>query len=250
MKERVPVSGRTAVISGAASGIGRALAVRLAAHGCALALSDWDETGLKEDRGAGEYTGAVPGARRPRSRRPTRLGRRRRRLGADPPGRRINNAGVVLTQWAAQADYDDDKWLMDINFWGVAHGTPGLFAAFDQSGLRRVVNMSSIFGLCAFPSQSAYCAAEIRCPRLHRSRSPGTARDGRARRYGAPGRGADTDHPQWPHPGRSAGRSGPRKVPPQFLGAGPDLAGTSRRDHSPRCHSAARRGSWSGSTRG
>ena len=161
MKERVQVSGRTAVISGAASGIGRALAVRLAAHGCALALSDWDEAGLKETaalvdtpvmcrvldvrdrdaqlRWADDVVGWAP----------THL------------GIVVNNAGVVLTQWAAQADYDDDKWLMDINFWGVAHGTRAFLPHLINQGSGVVVNMSSIFGLCAFPSQSAYCAAKF-----------------------------------------------------------------------------------------
>ncbi len=73
----------------------------------------------------------------------------------------VNNAGVVLTQWAAQADYDDDKWLMDINFWGVAHGTRAFLPHLISQGSGVAVNMSSIFGLCAFPSQSAYCAAKF-----------------------------------------------------------------------------------------
>lgn len=161
MKERVPVSGRTAVISGAGSGIGRALAVRLAEHGCPLALTDWDETGLKataalvntpvlsrvldvRDRDAqlcwaDDVVGWAP----------SRL------------GMVVNNAGVVLTQWAVQADYNDDKWLMDINFWGVAHGTRAFLPRLIDQGSGAIVNMSSIFGLCAFPSQSAYCAAKF-----------------------------------------------------------------------------------------
>jgi NADP-dependent 3-hydroxy acid dehydrogenase YdfG len=161
MTERIPVSGRTAVISGAGSGIGRALALRLAEHGCALALTDWDETGLKEtaelvntpvlsrvldvrDRDAQlSWADDVAGWA------PTRL------------GVVVNNAGVVLTQWAAQADYDDDKWLMDINFWGVAHGTRAFLPHLINQGSGAIVNMSSIFGLCAFPSQSAYCAAKF-----------------------------------------------------------------------------------------
>jgi NAD(P)-dependent dehydrogenase (short-subunit alcohol dehydrogenase family) len=154
MKERVPVNGRTAVISGAGSGIGRALAMRLAKHGCALALTDWDEAGLKEtaamvntsvlsrvldvrDRGAQlSWADDVVGWA------PSRL------------GMVVNNAGVVLTQWAAQADYDDDKWLMDINFWGVAHGTRAFLPHLIDQGSGAVVNMSSIFGLCAFPAKA------------------------------------------------------------------------------------------------
>ena len=161
MSERVAVGGRTAVISGAASGIGRALAARLARHGCALALSDWDETGLKET--AESVTAPVLCRVLDVRDRDAQLS------WADevaawaptPLGVVVNNAGVVLTQWAAQADYEDDKWLMDINFWGVAHGTRAFLPHLLNQRSGAVVNMSSIFGLCAFPTQSAYCAAKF-----------------------------------------------------------------------------------------
>lgn len=161
MSERLAVSGRTAAISGAGSGIGRALAVRLSRHGCPLALSDWDEAGLKETTGlvsppvlsrvldvrdrdaqlcwADEVAGWAPA----------------------PLGVIVNNAGVVVTQWAAQADYEDDKWLMDINFWGVVHGTRAFLPHLVSQGSGAIVNISSILGLCAFPTQSAYCAAKF-----------------------------------------------------------------------------------------
>jgi NADP-dependent 3-hydroxy acid dehydrogenase YdfG len=161
MKERVAVDGHTAVVSGAASGIGRALALRLGRHGCALALTDWDAAGLAETAGlvdspvlcrvldvrdrdaqmswADDVVGWAP----------------------TPIGVVVNNAGVVLTQWAAEADYDDEKWLMDVNFWGVAHGTRAFLPHLISQRSGAVVNMSSIFGLCAFPSQSAYCAAKF-----------------------------------------------------------------------------------------
>jgi NADP-dependent 3-hydroxy acid dehydrogenase YdfG len=161
MTERVPVSGRTAVISGAGSGIGRALAVRLAEHGCALALTDWDEAGLKET--AASVNTAVLTRTLDVRDRAAQLSWADEVVGWAPSrlGVVVNNAGVVLTQWAAQADYDDDAWLMDINFWGVAHGTRAFLPHLIDQGSGVVVNMSSIFGLCAFPSQSAYCAAKF-----------------------------------------------------------------------------------------
>jgi NAD(P)-dependent dehydrogenase (short-subunit alcohol dehydrogenase family) len=223
MKERVQVSGRTAVISGAASGIGRALALRLAAHGCALALSDWDEAGLKgtaalvdtpvmcrvldvRDRDAQLcWADDVVG------RAPTHL------------GMVVNNAGVVLTQWAAQADYDDDEWLIDINFWGVAHGTRAFLPHLINQGSGVVVNMSSILGLCAFPSQSAYCAAKFAVR--------GYTEAVRQELHGT-GVRADTVHPGGVR--TPITRSGRIRVDPQ---GDPDLAGARRRDHSPWCHS-------------
>jgi NADP-dependent 3-hydroxy acid dehydrogenase YdfG len=161
MKERIPVNGRTAVISGAGSGIGRALAVRLAKHGCALALTDWDEAGLKETA-AMVNTSVLSRVLDVRDR-DAQLSWADDVVGWAPSrlGMVVNNAGVVLTQWAAQADYDDDMWLMDINFWGVAHGTPAFLPHLIDQGSGAIVNMSSIFGLCAFPSQSAYCAAKF-----------------------------------------------------------------------------------------
>ena len=161
MRESVPVSGRTAVISGAASGIGRALAERLARHGCALALTDWDEAGLKET--AASVTTPVLCRVLDVRDRDAQLSWADEVIGwaPTPLGVVVNNAGVVLTQWAAQADYEDDKWLMDINFWGVAHGTRAFLPRLVNQRSGAVVNMSSIFGLCAFPTQSAYCAAKF-----------------------------------------------------------------------------------------
>ena len=138
------VDGHTAVVSGAASGIGRALALRLGRHGCALALTDWDAAGLAETAGlvdspvlcrvldvrdrdaqmswADDVVGWAP----------------------TPIGVVVNNAGVVLTQWAAEADYDDEKWLMDVNFWGVAHGTRAFLPHLISQRSGAVVNMSQI----------------------------------------------------------------------------------------------------------
>lgn len=110
MKERVPVSGRTAVIGGAGSGIGRALAVRLARYGCPVALTDWDETGLEET--AALIDGPVLTRvldvrdRDAQLRGPTTFVA----WAPAPLGMVVNNAGVVVTGWAAEADYEDDKW--------------------------------------------------------------------------------------------------------------------------------------------
>jgi NADP-dependent 3-hydroxy acid dehydrogenase YdfG len=157
----VEVVGRTAVISGAGSGIGQALARRLSQRGCPVAITDWDEVGLKEtvDSLTGPVLSRVLDVRE----------RDAQMEWADevldwapkPLGIVVNNAGVVVAQWAAEAVYEDDKWLMDINFWGVVHGTRAFLPALLAQGSGGIVNISSILGLTAFPTQSAYCAAKF-----------------------------------------------------------------------------------------
>jgi butyryl-CoA dehydrogenase len=75
-----------------------------------------------------------------------------------------NNAGVALGAPVATMSEDDFRWLMDINFWGVVHGTqaflPHLEASADGPGTCHVVNVSSVFGLVPIPTQSAYNASK------------------------------------------------------------------------------------------
>lgn len=157
----IPVDGRTAVISGAGSGIGRALAVRLSAHGCPVALTDWNADGLAET--ASTITGPVllreldvrdEAAQRA-------WAAEVRGWAPAPLGLVCNNAGVVLSQWAAEADLDDDRWLFDINYWGVVHGTRAFLPILLKQGSGIIANVSSVLGLLAFPTQSAYCAAKF-----------------------------------------------------------------------------------------
>ena len=57
--------------------------------------------------------------------------------------------------------YDDFEWLMNINFWGVVHGTKAFLPHLKAAGEGHVVNLSSVFGLISIPSQSAYNAAKF-----------------------------------------------------------------------------------------
>lgn len=158
---RVPVDGRTAVISGAGSGIGRALAQRLAAHGCPVALTDWNADGLAQTVASidGPVLHRVLDVRDEAA----------QIAWADevvawapaPLGIVCQNAGVVVSQWAADADLDDDRWLMDINYWGVVHGTRAFLPYLLRQRSGVVVNVSSLMGLVPFPTQSAYCAAKF-----------------------------------------------------------------------------------------
>jgi NADP-dependent 3-hydroxy acid dehydrogenase YdfG len=161
-KTRVPIDGRTAYVSGAASGIGRAMAQRLAAHGCPLALADQDEEGLAH---TADLLGAAPVLTR-------RIDVRDRQglmaFAAEvdewapvPLGLVFNNAGVATSQSVADAAVEDDEWVVDINFQGVVNGVRAFLPLLLNQDSGAIVNTSSVFGLLGMPYQSAYCASKF-----------------------------------------------------------------------------------------
>ncbi len=154
---------RVAAITGAGSGIGRALAVDLAGRGAALALSDVDAEGLAATTDLCEEHGVVV-----TSQRVDVADRRAVYAWADgvvaDHGRVnlvVNNAGVALSSSVDSMDYDDFEWLMNINFWGVVYGTKAFLPHLKASGEGHIVNLSSVFGLVSIPSQAAYNAAKF-----------------------------------------------------------------------------------------
>lgn len=158
MKE---LNNKVAVVTGAGSGIGRALAKLLAARGCRLALSDVNEAGLKE-------TAESCGAKEVRTYLLDVSDRDAIYAHADQVAKDfgqvnliINNAGVALSASVREMTDDDFKWVMDIDFWGVAHGTRAFLPHLIASGDGHVVNVSSVFGLIGVPKQSAYNAAKF-----------------------------------------------------------------------------------------
>lgn len=152
---------RVAVVTGAGSGIGRALAKALAARGCRLALSDVNETGLKETAKACNNT-EVKTYRLDVSDRDA-IYAHADEVHADfgQVNLIINNAGVALSASVREMTDEDFKWIMDIDFWGVAHGTRAFLPHLIASGKGHVVNISSVFGLIGVPKQSAYNAAKF-----------------------------------------------------------------------------------------
>jgi NADP-dependent 3-hydroxy acid dehydrogenase YdfG len=154
---------KVVVITGAGSGIGRALALNLARRGSLLALSDVDETGLAETVALAQRAGAA----RLRSDRLDVADR-------DAFGRYaldvvqefgrvnvvINNAGVALAGDFNDLEYTDIDWLVGVNFWGVVHGTKEFLPHLIASGDGHVVNLSSLFGLVSMPGQSMYNASK------------------------------------------------------------------------------------------
>jgi short-subunit dehydrogenase len=156
--------GSAAAITGAASGIGRALALELAARGCDVALADLDEAGLES---AAKDIIATHG-RRVTMRRvdvadPKQIEDFAASSIAEFPSLNIliNNAGVALLGEFDEFDHSQMAWLMDINFWGVVRGTRAFMAHLKGRPQAHIVNISSIFGIIAPPGQSAYSASKF-----------------------------------------------------------------------------------------
>jgi short-subunit dehydrogenase len=73
----------------------------------------------------------------------------------------VNNAGVSLSQTIAKMRDEDFFWLMNINFWGVVHGTRAFLPQLLSRPEAHLVNLSSVFGLIAVPTQAAYNASKF-----------------------------------------------------------------------------------------
>lgn len=155
--------GKVAVITGAGSGIGRALAVRLAERGSGLAVSDINAESLEETRKQVEAAGAVCSTHRvdvaDRAAVESFAADVVREHGAVHLV--VNNAGVTLVDRAQDVTYEDLEWIMNINFWGVVYGTKSFLPYLRKVDEAHIVNVSSLFGIVAMPLQSAYNASKF-----------------------------------------------------------------------------------------
>ena len=155
--------GKIAVITGAGSGIGRALAQQLNREGCELYLSDISAQGLDATRASLENNNAAAS---------TQVLDVADRAGVHAWAEHIaaekghvdivvNNAGVALMAMVQDSDYEHLEWLMNINFWGVVHGTMAFLPLLRKSSQGHLLNISSIFGIIGVPTQSAYNASKF-----------------------------------------------------------------------------------------
>jgi NAD(P)-dependent dehydrogenase (short-subunit alcohol dehydrogenase family) len=159
---RVPVDGRTAFVSGAASGIGRAVAQRLSAHGCPVAIVDQDEPGLNETAAALSGGPVLVRALDVRDREAQAAFAQEVAAWAPAPvGMVFNNAGVATSQTIAGGVIEDDDWVVEVNFRGVVHGVRAFLPILLRQGSGVIVNTSSMFGIVGVPRLSAYCASKF-----------------------------------------------------------------------------------------
>jgi NAD(P)-dependent dehydrogenase (short-subunit alcohol dehydrogenase family) len=166
---------RTAVITGAASGIGRGIAVSLARRGCNVALADVNDAGLAETaRMAASAQTDLTKQAAPRS--ALRISQHhldvadRHAVAAFPaavlaahPGVDVlvNNAGVAVGGMFEAVSEEDFEWLFEINFWGVVRMTRAFLPLLRKSDDARVVNLSSIYGIISPPGETSYSASKF-----------------------------------------------------------------------------------------
>jgi NAD(P)-dependent dehydrogenase (short-subunit alcohol dehydrogenase family) len=159
-------NGKVAAITGAASGMGRALAVALAREGCHLALADKNPQGLAQTVAQARAATLLP----------LRISSQELDVGdreamfawaaasAAEHGQInliFNNAGVALSSTVEGSSLADLEWIVDVNFWGVVHGTQAFLPYLRQSGDGHIINTSSVFGLFSQPGMSGYNATKF-----------------------------------------------------------------------------------------
>src|SRR5215831_19011638 len=157
------LSSGVAVVTGAGSGIGRALAQRLAAAGSALAIADIDEAALQPTGQSLAKSSALVTTHVVDVAKEEHV----KSFAADVSARHgrvtllINNAGVALHGNFEEISLDDLRWLMDINFWGAVYGVKYFLPLLRREPRAHIVNVSSVFGLIAPAGQAAYSASKF-----------------------------------------------------------------------------------------
>jgi len=156
-------AGKVAVVTGAGSGIGQALAVELGRSGARLAISDIDTEGLADTEQQLKAIGAPVKADR------LDVTEREAFLAyADTVNEHFgkvnqiyNNAGIAFTGDIEVSQFKDIERVMDVDYWGVVNGTKAFLPYLIASGDGHVINISSVFGLFSVPGQAAYNSAKF-----------------------------------------------------------------------------------------
>jgi NADP-dependent 3-hydroxy acid dehydrogenase YdfG len=156
-------AGKVAVITGAGSGIGQALAVELARSGAKLAISDVDTEGLAQTEQRLKAIGAsVKADRLDVTEREAFLAYAEQVNNHFGKVNQIyNNAGIAFFGDIEISQFKEIERVMDVDFWGVVNGTKAFLPHLIASGDGHVINVSSPFGLYAVPSQAAYSSAKF-----------------------------------------------------------------------------------------
>jgi NAD(P)-dependent dehydrogenase (short-subunit alcohol dehydrogenase family) len=157
------IEGRVAVVTGAGSGIGRALALGLAQRRARLALSDVDEAGLEETVAAAQDLDAEVHGERLDVADAAAVAAHADAVVArfGVVNQLYNNAGIAFSRTVLETDLADYERVLGVNLWGVIHGTKAFLAHLIASGDGHVVNISSLNGFLAQPSMSHYCTTKF-----------------------------------------------------------------------------------------
>lgn len=154
---------KVAAITGAGSGMGQQLAVLLAKAGCHLSISDVNEKGLAETVELVKPYNVRVTSKKVNVAKLEEV----RAWAADTVQNHgsvnmiFNNAGVALGSTVEGANYEDLEWIMGINYWGVVYGTKEFLPYIKKTGEGHIINTSSLFGLTAQPTQSAYNSSKF-----------------------------------------------------------------------------------------
>ena len=154
---------KVAAITGAGSGIGQQLAVLLAKQGCHLSLSDVNEQGLAKTVELVKDSHVRVTIKKVNVAKLEEVRAWAAETVQDHGSVNMifNNAGVALGSTVEGASYEELEWIVNINFWGVVYGTKEFLPLIKQSGEGHIINISSLFGLTAQPTQSAYNATKF-----------------------------------------------------------------------------------------
>src|SRR6476469_7426535 len=157
------VRGKVAVVTGAGSGIGRALASELAARGARLALSDVDEAGLAETAELASAAGADVHTQRVDVSDRAAVEAYASTVAAHfgVVHQIYNNAGIAFARPLLETTYEDYDRVLGVNLWGVIHGTKAFLPHLVESGDGHVVNVSSLNGYMAQDRMSHYCTSKF-----------------------------------------------------------------------------------------
>lgn len=156
-------NGKIAVITGAGSGIGRALALQLNREGCELYISDISSPGLDETVALLERKDVAASSTQLDVAEKAAVHAWAHRIAAEKGHVDIvvNNAGVAYAATVEESDYEHQEWLMNINFWGVVYGTQAFLPLLRNAAQGHLLNVSSVFGFIGVQTQSAYNAAKF-----------------------------------------------------------------------------------------
>lgn len=154
---------RVAVVTGAGSGIGKALALGLAQRGARLALSDVDEAGLEQTRMSAELFGAEVHTARVDVADRAAVEAHATDVVASLGGvhQLYNNAGIAFSRTILESTYEDYERVLGVNLWGVIHGTKAFLPHLIASGAGHVVNISSLNGFMAQAEMSHYVSSKF-----------------------------------------------------------------------------------------